>query len=117
MIIVEKSKIFLKPTLIEVSEYCLERKNNINPNHFIDHYQANGWMVGKVKMKDWKATVRTWEKNNFNKQQNGKSTTELNNEQLTTRERAERIVANRRKLFGDIEQSNDEEISFIDVSQ
>jgi hypothetical protein len=116
MNIVEKSKIFLKPTLLEVSEYCIERKNNINPNHFIDYYQSNGWMVGKNKMKDWKATVRTWEKNNFNSNKNGKSTIELDNEQLTTRERAERIVANRRKLFGDIQQPNDEEISFVDVS-
>jgi hypothetical protein len=116
MNIVEKSKIFLKPTLLEVSEYCIERKNNVNPNHFIDFYQSNGWMVGRNKMKDWKATVRTWEKNNFNQKQNGKSTIELDNEQLTTRERAERIVANRRKLFGDVQQPNDEEISFVDVS-
>lgn len=48
--------------------------------------------------------------------QYGKSTIELDNEQLTTAERAERIVANRRKLFGDIQQPNDEEISFVDVS-
>lgn len=63
--------------------------------------------------------LRTWQKNdkNFNLNKNGKSTTELNNEQLTTRERAERIVANRRKLFGDFEQQNDEEIGFVDVSQ
>ena len=49
------------PTLEEVTQYCLERKNNINPQKFIDHYTANGWMRGKTKIKDWKACVRTWE--------------------------------------------------------
>lgn len=51
----------------EVKDYCMERKNGINPESFIDHYQAKGWIVGKSKMKDWKACVRTWEKNDFNK--------------------------------------------------
>jgi hypothetical protein len=54
---------FTKPTLEEVSAYCRERQNGIDPQGFIDHYESNGWMVGKVKMKDWRASVRTWEKN------------------------------------------------------
>ena len=57
-------KRFIKPTLEEVTAYCNERNNNIDPQHFIDHYEANGWMVGKTKMKDWKAAVRYWERNN-----------------------------------------------------
>ena len=60
---------FTPPTLEEVSSYCLERKNTVNPQKFIDHYTSNGWMVGRNKMKDWKASVRTWEKSNFNQPQ------------------------------------------------
>ncbi len=54
---------FVKPTLDEVGSYCRERKNSIDPEQFIDHYESNGWKVGKNAMKNWKATVRTWEKN------------------------------------------------------
>ena len=53
---------FQKPTLSEVSDYCRERGNRIDPAEFIDHYESNGWMVGKNHMKDWRAAVRTWEK-------------------------------------------------------
>ena len=63
----KRSNKFIIPTLQEVKDYCMERKNGINPESFIDHYQAKGWIVGKSKMKDWKACVRTWEKNDFNK--------------------------------------------------
>lgn len=56
-------KIFKKPKLEEVKQYCLERKNNINAEKFIDYYESNGWKVGKNPMKDWKAAIRTWEKN------------------------------------------------------
>lgn len=54
-------KRFVPPTVDEVRAYCLERGNGIDPQRFIDHYTSNGWMVGKNKMKDWKAAVRTWE--------------------------------------------------------
>jgi hypothetical protein len=57
---------FVEPTLEEVSAYCRERSNQVDPDQFIDHYTSNGWLVGKNKMKDWKAAVRTWEKNNHN---------------------------------------------------
>ena len=56
---------FKKPTLEEVEDYCKQRQNNINPEHFIDYYEANGWKVGKNSMKDWKAAIRTWEKREF----------------------------------------------------
>lgn len=59
-----KRKKFIKPTIEEVKQYCLERKNNIDPEYFIDHYNANGWKVGKNSMKDWKAAIRTWERRN-----------------------------------------------------
>ena len=54
---------FHKPSISEIQEYCNERKNNINAEKFYNHYESNGWMVGKNKMKDWKASVRTWEQN------------------------------------------------------
>ena len=55
-------KKFIQPTIEEIQQYCIERKNKIDPCYFYDYYQSNGWMVGKNKMKDWKACVRTWEK-------------------------------------------------------
>lgn len=56
---------FTTPNVDEVRAYCSERHNNIDPQHFCDFYQARGWMIGKNKMKDWKAAVRTWEKNDY----------------------------------------------------
>lgn len=56
-----RAKRFVPPTVDEVRAYCLERGNGIDPQKFVDHYTSNGWMVGKNKMKDWKAAVRTWE--------------------------------------------------------
>lgn len=53
---------FRPPSLAEVRQYCLERGNNINPEQFIDFYAAKGWFVGKNKMKDWRAAIRTWER-------------------------------------------------------
>lgn len=58
----ETAKRFLPPTVDEVSDYCLERKNSIDAQRFIDYYTSNGWKVGKNTMKDWKAAVRTWER-------------------------------------------------------
>jgi uncharacterized protein YdaU (DUF1376 family) len=55
---------FTPPSVKEVREYCQERSNGVDPQTFVDHYEANGWMRGKTKVKDWKACVRTWEKNN-----------------------------------------------------
>lgn len=55
------SKRFSPPSIEEVKAYCLERRNGVNPQTWIDHYQAKGWMIGKNKMKDWQAAVRTWE--------------------------------------------------------
>ena len=54
---------FTPPSVDEVSDYCNQRNNSVDAETFIDFYQAKGWMVGKNKMKDWKACVRTWETN------------------------------------------------------
>ena len=56
-------KLFIPPKVEEVAEYCEERQNGINAQYFVDYYQSKGWYVGKSKMKDWKASVRTWEQN------------------------------------------------------
>jgi predicted phage replisome organizer len=59
-----KRKIFTKPTIEEIQDYCNERNNGINAEAFYDFYESKDWYVGKNKMKDWKACVRTWEKRN-----------------------------------------------------
>lgn len=56
-----KGKRFVPPSLEEVRAYCHERQNGVDPQRWLDHYQSNGWMVGKNRMKDWRAAVRTWE--------------------------------------------------------
>lgn len=60
-----KAKRFTKPTLDDIKAYCIERNNNVDPERFYDYYEANGWKVGKNSMKDWKASVRTWERNGY----------------------------------------------------
>lgn len=57
----EKRKKFVKPTIEEIEEYCSERNNGINANAFYDFYESKDWYVGKNKMKNWKACIRTWE--------------------------------------------------------
>ena len=57
-----KRKIFVPPTLEEVAAYCRERNNNVDPEQFISFYQSKNWMIGKNRMKDFRAAVRTWEK-------------------------------------------------------
>ena len=63
---IRKSNRFAPPSVDDVRSYCLERGNNIDPDKFVDYYTGNGWMVGRNKMKDWRATVRSWERNDFN---------------------------------------------------
>ena len=53
---------FKKPTINDIKEYCLCRNNGIDSETFFDFYESKNWMVGKNKMKDWKACMRTWEK-------------------------------------------------------
>lgn len=61
-------KRFTPPSVDEVRAYCQERKNRIDPEAFVDYYTANGWVQGKGKpIKDWKATVRTWERRDSQK--------------------------------------------------
>ena len=59
----KKKNVFIPPTAEEVREYCEQRQNGIDPDEFVNFYQSKGWYIGKNKMKDWKAAVRTWERN------------------------------------------------------
>ena len=72
-IICDKRKRFSPPSLEEVKAYCVERKNGVDAQRFVDYYTSNGWLVGKNKMKDWKAAVRTWERNNIQTPQKERS--------------------------------------------
>lgn len=56
-----KSARFEKPTVEEIEAYCKERKNDIEAQAFFDFYESKGWKIGAVKMRDWRASVRTWE--------------------------------------------------------
>lgn len=67
---ISKKKVFSKPTLQEIINYCNERNNNVDANRFYDFYESKDWMVGKNKMKDWKACVRTWEQRNKENESN-----------------------------------------------
>jgi len=63
---------FVKPTIEQLKEYMREQGMNDIAENWLNHYEANGWKVGKNPMKDWKASVRTWktnQKNNLPSQQ------------------------------------------------
>ena len=80
-----KAKRFTPPTIEEVTAYCIERNNSVDPQHFIDYYTSNGWLVGKNKMKDWKAAVRTWERNGYS------ANTKANNSQYKANTKAQEL--------------------------
>lgn len=64
----KKRKRFTPPTVEEVAAYRGERNNRIDPQTFVDFYASKGWVVGKSKMEDWKAAIRTWENRDGNSQ-------------------------------------------------
>ena len=68
---------FNKPTIEQIQEYCIERNNGINAEAFYDFYESKNWYVGKNKMVDWKACVRTWEQR---QQSKAKTSTDRMNE-------------------------------------
>lgn len=80
------TKRFVKPTIEEIRAYCEERQNGIDPEHFFDHYESNGWFVGKTHMKNWKATVRNWERNNYNNQRQPKRMSRAERQRLEDEE-------------------------------
>ena len=78
-----------KPSIKEIENYCLERNNNIDAEQFYDFYESKNWYVGKNKMKDWRACIRTWEKRN----KKTKTTSKID-KQLDTYQKAIQIVNN-----------------------
>lgn len=105
-----KRKRFAKPTVEDIRAYCVERNNNINPERFYNYYESNGWMVGKNKMKNWKAAVLTWEDN----QKKGnytykpqKTTTDLD-PQITAQLRA--LEERQNETLAEFDNLTDEEI-------
>lgn len=103
-----KRKRFEKPTLSEIKQYCIERKNNVNAEQFFDYYESNGWKVGKNSMKDWKAAVRTWERSEYRKP----------NSKKNSKEDAINVVNNLMNKLGgvDTEQPTTDFESTIDVT-
>jgi hypothetical protein len=98
----KEKKVFVKPSLEEVRAYCLERKNKIDPQYFIDYQAARDWKLkGGQKIKDWKAVIRTWEKNDFEGGNNGtyKKYTSDTGDDIVAQANAE--LAEKRKLAAD----------------
>ena len=62
---------FEKPTVEEIDGYCKERRNGLDAQQFFDFYESKGWKVGAAKMKDWRASVRTWEQRRKNENTGG----------------------------------------------
>lgn len=62
-----KARNQIPPTIEMVEDYINENGYNVDAHAFIDYYESKGWMVGKAKMKDWQATVRNWNRNDYNK--------------------------------------------------
>jgi len=51
----------MPPSVEEVREYCLQRGNEVDAQRFVDYYTSVGWMIGRTRMRDWRAAVRSWE--------------------------------------------------------
>ena len=77
-----KTNRFTPPSVDDVRTYCKERGNNIDAEQFVDYYESKGWMIGKNKMKDWKAAVRNWARTDNGGKQQGRYTTTDGNEFL-----------------------------------
>jgi hypothetical protein len=61
----EKKKEIIPPSIEDVKNYCVERKNTVDPEKWFAYYESNGWRIGKNPMKSWRAAIRTWEKNQY----------------------------------------------------
>ncbi|MBP5379133.1 MAG: hypothetical protein J6Y64_06300, partial [Ruminococcus sp.] len=74
-----KPKSFVIPTLEQVQAYCQERNNRVSAQRFYDHYESNGWKIGKNPMRDWKAAVRKWESNEYSNSKTEEPDPEIEN--------------------------------------
>ena len=85
---------FTPPTVSEISEYCLLRNKGIDPETFFDFYCAKNWFIGKNKMIDYKAAIRTWEKNNNNNPKQNNNGTPREREPLFGRQTSHTVQSN-----------------------
>lgn len=67
------SRRFTPPTVDEVAAYCRERGNGVDAQRFVDFYASKGWRVGSSGMRDWRAAVRNWERQDNTKNGGGKN--------------------------------------------
>ena len=84
-------RIFEKPTVEDIQRYCRERSNHVDAEQFYNFYESKGWMIGKNKMKDWRAAIRTWEKRPDNKSKR-LSPTLLPIDKITNLDKAKRLL-------------------------
>ena len=78
---------FVKPTIEEIRCFCEERNNGIDADEFFNFYESKGWVIGKSPMKDWKACIRTWERNKFKSQRpTGRKVSVLENNMMVAEE-------------------------------
>jgi phage replication O-like protein O len=73
----KKKRTFSRPSVEDVRKYVKDNGYDVDAQHFIDHYDSNGWKVGKNSMKDWQAAVRTWHRRNEEKNGAPKGTASL----------------------------------------
>lgn len=86
------NKLFKKPSVNDVELYCIERDNKIDAISFVNFYESKGWMVGKNKMKDWRACVRTWEMRAKNKKTNAPKTMSKLDSQINEWQKAKELL-------------------------
>ena len=86
------NKLFKKPSVNDVELYCIERDNKIDAIAFVNFYESKGWMVGKNKMKDWRACIRTWEVNNKKKKTYTKKTMSKLDAQINEWQKAKELL-------------------------
>ena len=101
----DPQKRFTPPTVEEVAAYCRERNNGIDAEHFVDYYAARGWVLSNGKQaRDWRACVRTWEKNGFSNG-NGKGGKTVNAQQYGQRDY--------KSVVDDLQRKQDEEMALF----
>lgn len=67
-----KRYVFIKPTIEDIEDYINEKGYRVDAHKFYDYYESNGWKVGKNPMKDWKAAIRNWARNDYDKPKESK---------------------------------------------
>jgi|21_taG_2_1085346.scaffolds.fasta_scaffold01778_17 hypothetical protein len=86
------NKLFKKPSVNDVELYCIERNNKIDAISFVNFYESKGWMVGKNKMKDWRACIRTWEMRAKNKKTYAPKTMSKLDAQINEWQKAKKLL-------------------------